>query len=163
MVPFFGRLFSWKDFIPSQFSTVLFHWWAFMLLHAFNNLHVCLVVIHVWFLTCWLRALWMLRWLTCRLLQAFCTWKDNFIWSMFDVWPSGCYLRMFCMRQVVVCIRLVRNGLFLPMFVPNSQINVYFGLFVICLHLICVSAGLTSWITSKFYSYVNLEVFIYVS
>ena len=36
------RLFSWRDFILSQFSMGLFCWWVIILLHAFNNLHACL-------------------------------------------------------------------------------------------------------------------------
>ena len=42
LVPFFGRLFSWQYFTPSQLSTGLVRWLAFKILHAFINLRVCL-------------------------------------------------------------------------------------------------------------------------
>ena len=34
-------IFIWRHFTMSQFSTGLFHWWEFMILHVFDNLHVC--------------------------------------------------------------------------------------------------------------------------
>ena len=50
--PFFGYLFIWRYFTQSQFSTGLFRWREFMILHAFIKLHVWLLLIHVWCLTC---------------------------------------------------------------------------------------------------------------
>ena len=81
----------------------------------------------------------MLSWLKFWLLQAFRTCRVNFIWSVFYVWQSGCYLRMFCIRQYVLCIHLVRNGSFVPPFIPNIQMSIYIGLFMIIVLNVCVS------------------------
>ena len=81
---------------------------------------------------------------------------------MFDVWPDIRYLRMFHRRQYVVCICSIRNGSLLTTFVPTSQFSIYVGLHTICLHLMCASTGLTYWIVLESYSYVNMEVFVYI-
>ena len=82
---------------------------------------------------------------------------------VFDVWPPGRYPHMFCILQYVVCICLFRNGSLLTLFVTTIQISIYVGLFTICLHLMCVSVGLTSWMYLGFHSCVNLEVSVHVS
>ena len=43
-------------------------------------------------------------------------------------------------------------------FVPASQTIIHAGLFIMWLYLMCVPAWLTSWMTSEFNSYANLEV-----
>ena len=69
---------------------------------------------------------------------------------------------MFHIRQYVVFIRSFRNGSLLTPFVPTRKFSTYVGLYMICLQLMCVSAGLASWIVSEYHSYVNLKVFVYV-
>ena len=70
-----------------------------MLLHAFLNLHVWLIFIRVLVSNLLGRDLRMLRWLKFWILQEFLTCRDNSILSVFDVWPAGRYLQMFCIRQ----------------------------------------------------------------
>ena len=90
-----------------------------MISQEFLNLHVWLVLIHVLVCTLLEWDLQMLCWLTFHILQRFLTCKDNFISSVFDVEPAGCYLLMFCICQYLVCIRLIRHMTFLHLFIPN--------------------------------------------
>ena len=103
-------------------------------------------------------ALHMLCWLTLRILQAFLTCKDSFNSSAFDVWPSGCYLWMFCIWKYVECIHSVRHGIIVPSFFLLSKTLLNVGLFTTWLHLMSEQAGLVSWISSEFHSYISLEV-----
>ena len=85
---------------------------------------------------------------------------------MFDVRPSGRYLRVFHIRQCVVFIRLVRNGsLLIPLF-PTSQFILNVGLYTICLQLLCASAGITSLIVlePRLYMFrkVSFSIFLLV-
>ena len=131
----------------------------------YTRLITCMCVeplIRVWFLIGLERALRMLRWLTCRLLQDFCSCKDNFNSYLFDVWPASCYPRMFDIHTYIVFIHSVRNGSLLTPFVPTSQVGINICLYMICLQLMCASVGLMSWIVLEYHSYVNLEVFVYV-
>ena len=50
-------LFIWWNLSWSGLLTGSFYWWSFMLLHEFINLHVSLVLIHVFCLTWWLRPM----------------------------------------------------------------------------------------------------------
>ena len=116
--------FLWKFIYLTRFHSLsIFNRFiplvSVMILHDFFNLHMWLILIHFLVSTLLGRDLWMLHWLMFLVLQAFLT-KDNFMSSMFDVWPSGHYPRMFCIRQYVVCIRLVRNGKLMPPFIPTS-------------------------------------------
>ena len=74
------------------------------------------------------------------------------------MWPAGHYLKIYCIRLYVVCIRLVRNWKFMNPFVPYIQNIIHVGLFIIWLHLMCVSELLASRMTPGFHLYVNLEV-----
>ena len=49
--------------------------------------------------------LWMLRWLKFWIFQVFDACKDNFIYCMLNVWPDVIHLKIFHIRQGVVCIR----------------------------------------------------------
>ena len=100
LVPFFGHLLSWWDDTPSQFSTILVRWLAFMILHTFINLHVYLTFICVWFLTSWYRPM------NVTLVNVSAITRVSYL------------QRMFCMRQYVVCIRSVKNG---ALFMPTGQ------------------------------------------
>ena len=86
---------------------------------------------------CYLR---MLRWLPFRLFQAFFTWTDNYMLSMFDVWPADHYLQMCCMHQYVVCILFYKRVTLLHPFVPSSEniVNVGFKIYII-ISIACVS------------------------
>ena len=92
------------------------------------------------------------------LLQAFLTCRENFIWTVFDVWPDDGYIQNFCICLYILCICSLRNRKLLHPFVPTSQNIIQVGLFTILLYLMCASASLTSWMTSEFHSYVSLQV-----
>ena len=77
---------------------------------------------------------------------------------MFDVWLSGLYLLMFCISQWVLWCRFVKKRSLMPPFFPTSQISIYVGWFTICLYLMYASAGMTSWMTQEFHSYLDMEV-----
>ena len=103
---------------------------------CYIRLITCMCVscfIHVWLLTYWVCALWMLHRLMCSLLQVFLNCKYNFNSYMFDLWPSRRYLRMFRIIQYVVCMLLVINGSFLDLCVPTIQFSINVGLYMICL------------------------------
>ena len=53
IVTFFANLFIWWDITLYQFSTGPFHWRVFMILHAFVNLSMLLILIRVWCLNYW--------------------------------------------------------------------------------------------------------------
>ena len=78
LVSFFGWLLNWRHFTLYQFSMGSFCWCAFMILHAFINLHACLFLLLIYF---WPDGgdLWRLRWLMFRTFQSFVACKDNFI------------------------------------------------------------------------------------
>ena len=73
------------------------------------------------------------------------------------MWPTGCNLLMLWIRLYVVSFYLVRNRVSAFLFLLSKPLlklvihDVFF-------YLICESAWMTSWMTSEFYSYVNLEV-----
>ena len=90
-----------------------------ILLHAFLNLHLWLILIRFLVSTLFVCALQMLRWLMFWILQAVLTCKDNFILFIFYVWPAGRYLWMFCISQYVVCIRSVINRTLLHLCIPT--------------------------------------------
>ena len=100
-----------------------------MILRAFLNLYVWLILIRVLVSKLLGWDLGILRWLTFPILKAFLPCKDNFIQSMFDVCPDGHYLQIVCMRQYVICIHSVRNGTLMHMFVPTIK-KYYFCWFI---------------------------------
>ena len=101
------------------------------------------------------KSLTFLRWLKFQILQAFCTYKDNLIRVLcMTVWPlSKNYLHtpIRCM-----CTFVQKQG-FPPLF-TTFQTIIKDGLLMIWLYLMHDSTWLTSWATSEFHSYVNLEV-----
>ena len=102
IVPFF-RIYFWRHFTMSSFSTGLLRWREYMLLHAFIHLNVCSFLIFVWCLTNWLWPM-NVTLVKFRILQEFVTCKDYFIQSMFDVWPYGHYPKLLCICQYVLCM-----------------------------------------------------------
>ena len=68
----------------------------------------------------------MLCWLTFWLLQAFFSFKYNFILSVFDVLTAGHYLQMFCIHQYIVCIHSfqTRKKLYLCRFIHDMIIPI---------------------------------------
>ena len=130
-------LFSWWDDTLSQLSTILVHWSAFMLLHAFIDLHVYWTFVRVCFLTSW--ALPMNVTLVNVLVITGVSWLQLIL----------------CIRQYVVCIRLIKNE---ALFLPTSQ-NIVQCWFIngMDVFIKCVSV-LTSWMTSRIHSFNSLEV-----
>ena len=84
--------------------------------------------------------------------------QDILMNPFFDVWPSGHYLRMFCIRQYVICIYLVRNRKLCLRLSLLSKTLFNVGLFTIWLYLISASLGWCLEILSEIHSYVSLEV-----
>ena len=100
----------------------------------------------VWPVCC---ALWSLCWLIIQILQELLTWKDSFIEFVFGAWPAGWYLQIFPIRQYIVCIRSVRNGTLLHIFLITSQKITHVNLYKIIIH--------NSWALDV-NSYAHLEV-----
>ena len=96
----------------------------------------------------------MLIFITFRLLQVFCTCKDNFIPVLcMSVWSLSTNVS----HITILCMCPFGQKQCFPPLVPISQTIIQVGLLIIQLDLMCASVGLTSWMSSEFHSSVNLE------
>ena len=119
-----------------------------MLLHAFINLHVWLILIRVLVSNLLGRDIWVLRWLTFWLSQAFLTCKEFFY--LIRVW----YVTTWLMSKNVSHTPIY----FMHTFSQKQDIDasvcsyslkiIHVSLLTILLYLMCASEGLASWMTS---------------
>ena len=161
MVTFFGSLFSWQDFTPSQFSTGLFRWWEFMLLHAFNNLHVC------WTLNPCLVSQLLGAPYKCYVGQRLGYYKRFLLARIIKINPclmcdllAVIYKCFAYTYMLYVSVRSETGHFCIHSFLLAKPLLML--IYSRLLYLMCASAGLMSWMTSEFHSYAYLEVYVYV-
>ena len=100
-------------------------------------------------------ALQMLRWLMSWILQTFRTCKNN----LSRVWyVTLCPQSTNVLHTPICCMHQFDQKSGFLLLIPTSQAIIQVGLLTLWLYLMCVSVGLTSWMTSEFHSYVSLEV-----